>query len=171
MFILHVLFLCIVILTSSLQATEMNPVILAAVSIGAKNVEKSTINIEDDVNPTDGMKSYVLKIEWPKDVKYRWKDKSSDIGLTLYSLDFSGPIEIVGKDDYENNKLAGCVVLATTEHGQLVIPKQQLNEPDPVVWFLDSDDEEEYLKWQKRKMKLSEVIIGLIIQGKSDFSK
>jgi hypothetical protein len=150
----------------SLNAAEdhLNPVIERAILLGAKQVDKSSVVFDANVPVTDGMKSYVEKIEWPKDVKFRWKDKDSDIGLTLYSLDFTGPIELITEEHYGNKGLAGCVAIATTEHGQLVVPPKELKSADPVVWFLDNDDDDEYKTWAKRAMKLSDVLKGLEIQ-------
>jgi hypothetical protein len=144
---------------------QMNPVITNAVLLGAKLVEKSSTGFDANVAPTVEMKAYVEKIEWPQDVKYRWKDKDSDIGLTLYSLDFTGPIELITEEHYGNKELAGCAAIATTEHGQLVVPPSELKSENPNVWFLDNDDEDEYLKWAKRGMRLSDVLRGLVVQA------
>lgn len=58
----------------------------------------------------------------------------------------------------------GCIAIANTEHGQLVIPPNEIKSLDPIIWFLDNDDVDEYLNWKSRKMTLSTLLTHLVVQ-------
>jgi len=108
----------------------------------------------------------ILKISWPKDVLYKWKDENSEIGMVIYSVDLGVPIERIDKTYYENGKYDKCIVIAGTDHGLIVIPPSEVKSDDPFVCLIDDQIDDEYKKWLKRKCKYSEFIKNLQIHSK-----
>ena len=142
----------------------MNPVVAAAVAIGAKSTVGGKRDVDPGVQVSDAMKAYAFDLSWPERTLYRWKEKTSGIGLTLYSLDFTAPIELINEDSYGVKECAGCLAIAGTDHGHLVVPPGEIDSIDPVVWFLDNEFPDGYKDWKTRNMKLSHVIAGLVVQ-------
>jgi hypothetical protein len=100
------------------------------------------------------MIAWLERIQWPKDVKYKAKDgfKPED---TIYSLDFNAPIEEITKEHYNKPEFAGLISIAVTEHGQLVVDPSDKNPQDPLVYFIDNDDEDSFRQWKGLKIRLS----------------
>ena len=157
------------IIANTLYSVEENisPIHAAAIkSLGAKLEAGAKRECDPDVKITPAMASYLNGITWPKGKKFRWKDTESDIGRIIYYIDFDCPIERVTPEHYGTKAYDGCLVIAETDHGQLVIPPTELGASDPVVSFLDNDDEAQFGIWNKRKMKLSVFIANLIVDDR-----
>jgi len=146
------------------QELAVNPVAVAAVAIGAKSNVGGKRDVDPGVQVSDAMKTYAFDLTWPEGTLYRWKNKASDIGLSLYSLDFTAPIECIDEASYGVKEVAGCLTIAGTDHGHLVVPPGEIDSIDPIVWFLDNEFPDGYKVWQTRKMKLSQVMGNLVVQ-------
>lgn len=157
----------LVIVSSTLVSQEddvVNPVIQSAVSLGAKAVVNEKREVTPGLELTDAMKTYIFGLTWPDKTVYRWKDKTSDLSDILYSLDFNAPTELITEEHYYNISLVGCIVVAGSDHGHLVVPPTEMTKIDPVVWFLDKNEEEGYKNWSILRLRLSKIFQGLEIQ-------
>jgi len=99
------------------------------------------------------MRDWIERIEWPAGNKYK-ANKSFKPKDIIYDIDFDCPIEEITEAHYGNADFAGLVAIAVTDHGQLVVNPKDDQPGNPIIYFLDNDDEESYDQWKARKIRL-----------------